>query len=682
VGKALGAAGRDTYNPRVAERVDVRGRIEDLREQVRYHNRRYHIEDAPEISDAEYDALYAELENLEAEHPELVTPDSPTQRVGGEPLEGFDEVRHAIPMLSLANARKTEDLREWDARVRRLLGPEEEQELRYVTELKIDGLAVSLRYESGRFALGATRGNGAVGEDVTQNLRTVRAIPDRLDDEPPEVLEPRGEVFMTLRNFEALNGRQEAEGKPPFANPRNAAAGSIRQLDPRITALRPLTIFLYGVGEGGEGFESHSATLDAFKSYGLRANPHKLHDSIGSVIEECERRAAERESLPYQIDGVVVKVDSREQQRALGTVARAPRWAIAYKFEPLAGRTKLNDVIVNVGRTGALTPQALLEPVNIGGVTISRATLHNEDYVREKGILIGDTVVVERAGDVIPQVVRPVVEDRDGDECTFEMPTHCPVCGEPVSRPEGEAVTRCVNARCPAQALEHIFHWASKGAMDIEGLGEKVAIRFFDLGLIKDPADIYRLEEDQISPLQGFGQKSAENLVRSVERSKGQPFPRVLYALGIRHVGSVTAELIAEKFSGEDLLRGVSVDQLVEINGVGGVVARAVVEYFALEDNRDLVGRLMGVGLDFERASAGGSDGPLAGKRMVITGSLSGPRGDFVERLEAAGGTFTSSVSKNTDYVLAGEDAGSKLDRARELGVPVIDEAGFEELLS
>jgi DNA ligase (NAD+) len=682
VGKALGAAGRDTYNPRVAERVDVRGRIEDLREQVRYHNRRYHIEDAPEISDAEYDALYAELENLEAEHPELVTPDSPTQRVGGEPLEGFDEVRHAIPMLSLANARKTEDLREWDARVRRLLGPEEEQELRYVTELKIDGLAVSLRYESGRFALGATRGNGAVGEDVTQNLRTVRAIPDRLDDEPPEVLEPRGEVFMTLRNFEALNGRQEAEGKPPFANPRNAAAGSIRQLDPRITALRPLTIFLYGVGEGGEGFESHSATLDAFKSYGLRANPHKLHDSIGSVIEECERRAAERESLPYQIDGVVVKVDSREQQRALGTVARAPRWAIAYKFEPLAGRTKLNDVIVNVGRTGALTPQALLEPVNIGGVTISRATLHNEDYVREKGILIGDTVVVERAGDVIPQVVRPVVEDRDGDEYTFEMPTHCPVCGEPVSRPEGEAVTRCVNARCPAQALEHIFHWASKGAMDIEGLGEKVAIRFFDLGLIKDPADIYRLEEDQISPLQGFGQKSAENLVRSVERSKGQPFPRVLYALGIRHVGSVTAELIAEKFSGEDLLRGVSVDQLVEINGVGGVVARAVVEYFALEDNRDLVGRLMGVGLDFERASAGGSDGPLAGKRMVITGSLSGPRGDFVERLEAAGGTFTSSVSKNTDYVLAGEDAGSKLDRARELGVPVIDEAGFEELLS
>ena len=665
----------------MAESVDVRSRIEGLREQVRYHNRRYHIEDAPEISDAEYDALYAELESMEAEHPELVTPDSPTQRVGGEPLEGFEEVRHTVPMLSLANARKTEDLREWDARVRRLLGPEEEERLRYVTELKIDGLAVSLRYENGHFVRGATRGNGIVGEDVTQNLRTVRAIPDRLDDEPPEVLEPRGEVFMTLGNFEELNRRQEAEGKPPFANPRNAAAGAIRQLDSRITASRPLTINLYGVGEGGELYESHSAMLDALKSYGLRANPHRLHDSIETVIEECERSAAERESLPYQIDGVVVKVDSREQQRSLGTVARAPRWAIAYKFEPLAGRTKLLDIIVKVGRTGALTPQAVLEPVNIGGVMISRATLHNEDYVKEKGILIGDKVIVERAGDVIPQVVRPVVEERTGDERAFEMPTHCPVCGEPVSRPEGEAVTRCINARCPAQALEHIIHCSSKGAMDIEGLGEKVATRFFDLGLIKDPADIYDLGEEQISPLEGFGEKSAENLIRGIERSKEQPFPRVLYALGIRHVGSVTAELIAARFGGEDLLRGVSVEQLTEINGVGEVVARAVVEYFALDDNRTLVERLMRVGLHFERV-ASTSDGPLAGKRMVITGTLSRPRGEFVERLEAAGGTFTSSVSRNTNYVLAGEEAGSKLERARELGVPVIDEAGFEELVS
>jgi DNA ligase (NAD+) len=666
----------------VAESVDLRSRIEELRELVRYHNRRYHIEDAPEISDAEYDALYKELEELEVAYPELVTPDSPTQRVGGAPLEGFEQVRHAVPMLSLANARKVEELREWDARVRRLLGPDEEPNLRYVTELKIDGLAVSLRYENGRFVRGATRGNGVVGEDVTQNLRTVRAIPDELSDDPPEVLEPRGEVYMTLGEFEKLNRRQEAEGKPPFANPRNAAAGSIRQLDPRITARRPLTIFLYGLGEGGERYESHSAMLDALRNYGLRANPYTVHDSIESVVEECERRAAERGSLGYQIDGVVVKVDLREQQRALGTVARAPRWAIAYKFEPLAGRTRLNDIIVNVGRTGALTPQAILEPVNVGGVTIARATLHNEDYIKEKGILIGDVVVVERAGDVIPQVVRPIVEERDGDERVFEMPTVCPICGEPVFRPEGEAVTRCVNARCPALALEHIIHWASKGAMDIEGLGEKLATRLFDLGLIKDVADVYRLGAEQLVPLEGFGEKSAENLIRAIERSKEQPFPRVIYALGIRHVGSVTAELIAGRFGGEDLMRGVSVEELAEIKGVGKVVAQAVVEYFSLEDNRDLVGRLMELGLNFERESAGPAEGPLAGKRVVITGTLSRPRGYYVERIEAAGGTFTSSVSKNTDYVLAGEEAGSKIDRARELGVPILDEARLEELLS
>jgi DNA ligase (NAD+) len=662
------------------EAVDVRSRIEDLRKQVRYHNRRYHVEDAPEISDAEYDALYRELEALEGEHPELVTPDSPTQRVGGEPIEGFEEVRHSVPMLSLANARKLEDLREWDARVRRLLGDDETP--RYVTERKIDGLAVSLRYENGRFVRGATRGNGAVGEDVTANLGTVRSIPERLDDDPPPVIEPRGEVYMTLEDFEKLNRRQEEEGKPPFANPRNAAAGAIRQLDPRITAKRPLKVYLYGIGEGGEGFESHSAMLDRLKDYGLRANPHKLHDSIESVVEECLEAASQRESLPYQIDGVVVKVDSREQQLALGSVARAPRWAIAFKFEPLAGRTKLIDIIINVGRTGALTPQAVLEPVNVGGVVISRATLHNEDYVKEKGILVGDTVIVERAGDVIPQVVKPVAEERKGDEYAFEMPARCPVCDEPVSRPEGEAVTRCVNARCPAQALEHIIHWSSKSAMDIDGLGEKLATRLFDLGLIKDVADVYDLQAGQLVPLEGFGEKSAENLIGAIERSKERTFSRVLYALGIRHVGAVTADLIATRFGGEDLMRGVGVERLTEIDGVGEVVARAVVEYFDLEDNRDLVRRLVERGLDFGRVEGSPSEGPLAGKRVVITGTLNRPRSYYVERLEAAGGTFTSSVSKNTDYVLAGDEAGSKLERARELGVTVLDEADLEELFS
>ncbi|CAA9445479.1 MAG: DNA ligase (NAD(+)) [uncultured Rubrobacteraceae bacterium] len=662
----------------MVEKTDIRGRIEELRARVRYHNRRYYVEDAPEIGDAEYDALYRELEALEAGHPELVTPDSPTQRVGAEPLEEFEQVRHAVPMLSLANARKLEDLREWDARVRRLLG--EDEEPRYVTELKIDGLAVSLRYENGLFVRGATRGNGTVGEDVTANLRTVRSIPERISGEFPEVLEARGEVYIPLDRFEEFNGRQEAEGKRPFANPRNLAAGSIRQLDPRIAASRPLTVFCYGVGEGGERYESHSATLDALKSYGLRVNPYKVHEEIESVVEECAYWTRERESLGYQIDGVVVKVDSREQQRALGSVAKAPRWAIAYKFEPLAARTRLQEIIVNVGRTGALTPQALLAPVNVGGVTISRATLHNEDYVKEKGILVGDAVVVERAGDVIPQVVRAIPEERTGEEYAFEMPKTCPVCGEPVARPEGEAVTRCVNARCPAQALEHIIHWSSKAAMDIEGLGEKVATKLFDLGLARDVAEVYDLRPEQLDPLEGFGEKSAENLVRAIEKSKEQPFPRILYALGIRHVGTVTAGLIAGRFGGEDLLRGVSVEQLAEIEGIGNVVARAVVGYFALEDNRDLVKRLMATGLNFEREATGPSEGPLAGKKVVITGTLSRPRGYFVERLEEAGGTFTSSVSKNTDYVLAGEEAGSKLERANALGVTVLDETAFEEL--
>jgi DNA ligase (NAD+) len=664
----------------VTEATDTaRARIEELREQVRYHNRRYYVEDEPEISDAEYDALYNELVALEAEHPELVTEDSPTQKVGGDPLEGFEEVRHAVPMLSLANARKLDDLHEWDARVRRLLGDEEP---RYVTELKIDGLAVSVRYEEGRYVRGATRGNGVVGEDVTAQLRTIRSIPERLSDGYPPLLEVRGEAYIPLDAFEEYNRRQEAEGKRPFANPRNLAAGSIRQLDPKVTASRPLTMYGYGVGEGGERFGSHSEALEALRSYGFRANPFKVHGSIESVAEECRYWSENRESVGYQIDGVVVKVDSRDQQRALGTVAKAPRWAIAYKFEPLAGRTRLEEIIINVGRTGALTPQALLSPVNIGGVTISRATLHNEDYIKEKGVLIGDVVVVERAGDVIPQVVRPIVEERTGDERPFEMPKFCPVCGEPVSRPEGEAVTRCVNARCPAQAVEHLIHFVSKPAMDIEGFGEKVATRFFDLGLVRDPADLYGLRAEQIEPLEGFGEKSAENLTRAIERSKERPFSRVLFALGIRHVGSVTAALIAERFSGEDLLRGVTVEQLSEIDGVGEVVARAVVEYFALEDNRELVRRLMEAGLDFEREEAEPSAGPLAGKRVVITGTLSRPRGYYVERVEAAGGTFTSSVSKNTDYVLAGEEAGSKLEKANKLGVPVLDEAGFEGLFS
>ncbi len=666
----------------VADKTDIRERLEELRERVRRHGRKYYIEDSPEISDSEYDALYKELEAMEEEHPDLATPDSPTQRVGGEPLEGFEEIRHSVPMLSLANARSATDLEEWDKRIRRLLGVEESENLRYVTELKIDGLAVSLRYEDGRLVRGATRGNGTVGEDVTENLRTIRSIPEKLDDSPPAVLEPRGEVYMTLPRFEEFNKKREENDEKTYANPRNLAAGSIRQLDPKMTASRPLTVFLYGIGEGYDNFESHSESLAALKKLGLRVNPYEVHDDIASVIEVCEEWAKRRESVEYQVDGVVVKVDSRRQQEMLGSVQKAPRWAIAYKFEPLAGRTKLEDIIVNVGRTGAVTPQAVLSPVNVGGVTISKATLHNEDYIKERGVLIGDTVVIERAGDVIPQVVRAIVEERNGDEREYRMPSECPVCGEALVRPEGEAVLRCVNARCPAQALEHVIHFVSKSAMDIDGLGEKLAKKLFDLGLIKDVSGIYGLEAEQLAPLEGFGEKSAENLIRAIEKSKGQPFDRVLFALGIRHVGAVTAQLIAERFSGRNLLDGVEVEELSEIDGIGEVVAKAVVEYFGLEDNRELAGKLMKLGLDFGSIEAGSPEGPLSGKKFVITGTLSEPRSTFASRIEEAGGSVTSSVSKNTDYVLAGEEAGSKLDKANSLGVAVLDEAGFEELLS
>jgi DNA ligase (NAD+) len=503
-----------------------------------------------------------------------------------------------------------------------------------------------------------------------------------LGDDPPEVLEPRGEVYMTLDDFEGLNRRQEEEGKPPFANPRNAAAGAIRQLDSRITARRPLKVYLYGVGEGGGGFESHSEMLDALKGYGLRANPHRLHESIESVIEECEKAGRERGSLPYQIDGVVVKVDSREQQLALGSVAKAPRWAIAYKFEPLAGRTKLLDIIINVGRTGALTPQAVLEPVNVGGVTISKATLHNEDYVKEKGILIGDTVVIERAGDVIPQVVKAIVEERDGSEREFTMPTHCPVCGEPGLPARGRGRDALRKRPLPG---------AGPGAHHPLGLEDRDGHRRPRREARHPPlrprphkgrGRRLRSRSRAIGPARGLRREERGEPDPGHREEQGPALPPRPLRPGIRHVGAVTAALIAGRFSGEDLMRGVEVEQLTEINGVGGVVARAVIEYFGLEDNRDLVRRLMQRGLDFERDSTGPAEGPLLGKRVVITGTLQRPRSYFVERLEAAGGTFTSSVSKNTDYVLAGEEAGSKLDKARELGVPVLDEAGFEELLS
>ena len=661
--------------------AEARHRWSDLVERINAARFAYYLRDAPVMSDAEYDGLERQLRALEEEHPGLRTPDSPTQTVGGSFSTEFRPVDHRQRMLSLDNAFSAEELELWHQRVVKEVG----EGAALLCEPKIDGLAVNLLYEGGRLVLAATRGDGRTGEDVTLNVRTLDDVPDRLaGDDVPALLEVRGEVFFEVGAFEDLNAGLVAAGRAPFANPRNAAAGSLRQKDPRITAARPLRAIVHGIG-AREGFEpaSQSAAYEAMAAWGLPVSARtRVVSDLAGVLEYVRSYGEHRHDVEHEIDGVVVKVDELALQRRLGATSRAPRWAIAYKYPPEEVTTKLLDIRVNVGRTGRVTPFAFMEPVLVSGSTVKLATLHNGDEVRRKGVLIGDTVVVRKAGDVIPEVVGPLVDLRDGSEREFTMPTHCPVCGEPVSRPEGEAVTRCVNARCPAQALEHIIHWASKTAMDIDGLGEKLATRLFDLGLIKDAADVYDLKADQLVPLEGFGEKSAQNLIRAIEKSKDQPFPRVLYALGIRHVGAVTAGLIACRFSGSDLMRGVEVERLTEIAGVGGVVARAVVEYFGLEDNRDLVRRLMQRGLDFERDSTDPTEGPLLGKRVVITGTLQRPRSYFVERLEAAGGTFTSSVSKNTDYVLAGEEAGSKLDKAKELGVPVLDEAGFEELLS
>jgi DNA ligase (NAD+) len=634
------------------------------------------VEDAPEISDAEYDALYAELEALEGEHPELVTPDSPTQRVGGEPVEGFESVRHSVPMLSLANARKIEDLREWDARVRRLLG--EDESPRYVTERKIDGLAVSLRYENGRFVRGATRGNGTVGEDVTANLATVRSIPERLGDDPPEVLEPRGEVYMTLDDFEGLNHRQEEEGKPPFANPRNAAAGAIRQLDSRITARRPLKVYLYGLGEGGGGFESHSEMLDALKGYGLRANPHKLHESIESVIEECEKAGRERESLPYQIDGVVVKVDQIALQEELGATSKAPRWAIAYKFPPEERTTLLRDIFVHTGRTGVVTPFAQLETVFVGGVNVTTATLHNEDEVKRKDVRPGDTVIVRRAGDVIPEVVGPVVSRRPKNARPWRFPKKCPSCETKLVR-EG-AYWRCPNKRaCPSQNIEWLFAFASRGAMDIEGLGYKTGMLLLDMGWVKDPADIYSITHDQLAQLPGFKEKKIQNLLTGIEASKDRPLWRLLVALNIPHVGSHTAQVLAEAFGSIDRLLEASVEELEAVEEIGPIVARAVHDWFQDRDNVRLLEKLRRAGIRMaDEPRKKKEDGPLSGATIVLTGGLEAmSREEATKAAQDAGARVASSVSKKTDFVVAGTDPGTKYDKAVQLGVEIIEEGEF-----
>lgn len=664
---------------------EARERVELLRREIARHDRLYYELDAPEISDAEYDALMRELEALEKAYPELVTPDSPTQRVGGQPLTAFETVVHRVPMLSLTNAFSDDDLRAFDERVRRLLGRDQVQ---YVAELKFDGLAVSLIYEEGRFVRAATRGDGQRGEDVTQNVRTLRSVPLRL--EQPLTLDVRGEVFISKANFAELNRIVVEEGRAPFANPRNAAAGSVRQLDPQVTARRPLEIFVFGVGYmEDEPPQTHWELLAMLKEAGLRTNPHaQLCQNIDEAIAFCHHWTAQRSSLPYETDGIVIKVNDLAAHQQLGATAKSPRWAIAYKYPAEEAITVLREIRVNVGRTGAVTPMAVFDPVQLAGTTVSRASLHNEDIIRQKDIRIGDTIVVHKAGEIIPEVVRVLVERRTGNEVPYTMPSHCPACGAELVRPSGEAVTRCVNSACPAQLVEGLVHFASRDAMDVEGLGPALVTQLVEKGLARDAADLYALRVDQLAELDRIAEKSAQNLVNALEESKGRGLARLLFALGIRHVGAGVARSLADHFGSMQALMEAALSEdsqaLEAVPDVGPKIAESLRAYFSREANRNLIERLQAAGvrmtkLDDTSADAGG---PLAGKRVVITGTLASmSRKEAEEAVRQAGGLPTSSVSRNTDLVVAGEKAGSKLDKARELGIQVLDEPSFLQLL-
>jgi DNA ligase (NAD+) len=663
--------------------ASVRRRVAKLRAEIDEHNYRYHVLDAPTISDAAYDRLVRELRELEAAYPELITPDSPTQRVGAPPSTAFAAVRHRAPMLSLANVFSEDELRAWDRRVRAALG---EVPVRYVCEVKVDGAAVSLTYEDGRFTVGATRGDGEQGEDVTANLRTIRSIPLALRGRRvPRLLEVRGEVYLPRSAFAAVNAEREARGEPPFANPRNAAAGSLRQLDPAVTASRPLQIWVYGLGYvEGLALRSHSEALAWLREAGFRVNPlTATAASLDEMWAYIRDWAARRATLDYDSDGVVVKVDDFGQQQELGATSQAPRWAVAYKLAAEQAVTRLLDITVNVGRTGALTPTAVLEPVRVSGVTVTAATLHNEDEILRKDVRIGDWVVVQRAGEVIPEVVGPLPERRTGQERPFVMPRHCPACGTAVHRPEGEAVARCPNLACPAQVRERLIHFASRDAMDIDGLGEKLIGQLLDRGLVRDPADLYRLTQDDLLTLDRMGERLAQNLLDAIARSRTTTLARLLFALGIRHVGQHIAELLAAHFRTLEALMAASFEDVRDVPGVGPTIAESVVAFFREPVNRRLVERLLAAGVrPAATAAALPTDGPLAGARVVFTGTLSRwSRHEAETLLRRAGGTPQEAVSKKTTYVVAGQAPGSKLDRARRLGVRVLTEDEFAALV-
>jgi DNA ligase (NAD+) len=664
-------------------------RAAELRRLIEHHNHRYYVLDDPEVSDAEYDGLLNELRDLESARPELRTPDSPTQRVGGKPLEKFAQVEHVEPMLSLANARDEDELRAWALRIENLLAKSgvEGAALEYVTEPKIDGLAISLLYEDGALVRGATRGDGEIGEDVTHNLRTIKAIPLRVEDAPP-LLEVRGEIYLPLSAFAALNEQRAEAGEATFANPRNSAAGSIRQLDPQIAAARPLSIWCYGIGaEDGLDLRRHHARLEWLAEHGFKVSPDvEVHSDVEALARGCRAWEDRRDRLDYEIDGVVVKVDDLELQRRLGVVGREPRGAIAWKFAPMTGQTMLKSIMWNVGRTGHMIPFANLEPVQLSGATVKLATLHNEEDLRRKDVREGDEVIAMRAGDVIPQVISPTAaaQRRRRRAPPPEAPARCPSCGTPTVKPEDGVWTICPNrASCPGQLFQAVKHFVSRGAMDIEGLGEKQADRFLQEGLIEDVAGIYELTPEQLQSLEGFGEVSAGNLFKAIERSKRQPFHRVLFALGIPGVGGVNARALATEFGSIDALMEADLERIEDTAGVGPVLAGTIAGTLGEARTRRLIERLREHGLSMaaERPAAR-ADGRLSGRTLVLTGTMPNlTREQATERIEAAGGKVTGSVSGKTDYVVAGADPGSKLAQAERHGTPVIDEAALLELL-
>jgi len=663
----------------------VKERIKELRGLINYHNHRYYVLDSPEISDAEYDELMKELRQLESEHPEFVTPDSPTQRIGAPPVEAFGVVEHPQPLLSLANAFSYEELAAWHKRVSNLLGG---RQFDLVCEPKIDGLAVALTYVNGLLVTGATRGDGYRGEDITQNLKTVKSIPLSVSREAPPRFEVRGEVYLPKAGFKKLNEERTEEGLPLFANPRNAAAGSVRQLDSSITARRPLDIFIYGLGwaEGKATPDTHWEIMQYLKSLGFKINPDiDLCRSLDEVEKYYQRLEETRESFPYEADGIVVKVNSISLQQELGTVAHEPRWAIAYKFPAIQGTTKLIDIGINVGRTGSLNPYAVLEPVQVGGVVISSAALHNEEDIHRKDIRIGDWVVVQRAGEVIPEIVEPIVSRRTGKEKIFHMPGRCPVCGSEVIKPEGEAMHRCTNAACPSQALERIKHFVGRGAMDIDGVGDKLCQALFEAGLVKDAADLYYLTKEQLLGLERMADKSASNVLKSIEKSKDRPLARVIFALGITHVGDQYAELLAQSFDSIDALAKASEEDLSTIPSIGPKIAESIVAFFRQKGNRQIIEKLKkaGVKLEKERVrEAKPEELPLAGLEFILTGKLeSFSRSEAEAKIKALGGKVGSDVTRKTSYVVVGTDPGSKLAKAKKLKVKTLSEAEFLKLL-